>query len=321
MKDLSIGKSVIQIKEFQNQRVVTFRDIDLVHDRKSGTAKRNFINNKGHFIQGVDFYKVTRNDVGESFTLTYGFDKKAPAGALLTESGYLMLVKSFTDDLAWSVQRELVNNYFHVKHTAQPMERAMLKKSRWGGVLTGKDLAVIFGVPKTCIADYSEHLKPGEGYVLLKKRELADFKAMNPGAIQKNVPSLWVFTKSGIYKLAEQFGRSTDYLDMLFEQYQKEEGQTSEPKPIDMQRRYSDILMAQMLVDAADKITDPYCREFAYQNAVNLLTEGGLWEDTGTEFDERTKEGYNKRALLFNAGLLMRKGEPITREKLDVLGN
>ena len=26
---------------------------------------------------------------------------------LITETGYLMLVKSFTDDLAWSVQREL----------------------------------------------------------------------------------------------------------------------------------------------------------------------------------------------------------------------
>ena len=34
---------------------------------------------------------------------------------LLTESGYLMLVKSFTDDIAWSVQRQLVNSYFRVK--------------------------------------------------------------------------------------------------------------------------------------------------------------------------------------------------------------
>lgn len=33
---------------------------------------------------------------------------------LLTESGYLMLVKSFTDDLAWDVQRQLVNSYFRV---------------------------------------------------------------------------------------------------------------------------------------------------------------------------------------------------------------
>ncbi|HNQ43870.1 MAG TPA: hypothetical protein PKI59_05545 [Candidatus Cloacimonadota bacterium] len=29
-----------------------------------------------------------------------------------TESGYLMLVKSLTDDLSWAVQRELVNSYF-----------------------------------------------------------------------------------------------------------------------------------------------------------------------------------------------------------------
>ena len=34
---------------------------------------------------------------------------------LITESGYLMLVKSFTDDLAWQVQRQLVNSYFRVK--------------------------------------------------------------------------------------------------------------------------------------------------------------------------------------------------------------
>ena len=34
---------------------------------------------------------------------------------LITESGYLMLVKSFTDDLAWKVQRELVKGYFRAK--------------------------------------------------------------------------------------------------------------------------------------------------------------------------------------------------------------
>lgn len=31
---------------------------------------------------------------------------------LITESGYLMLVKSFTDDLAWTVQRALIKTYF-----------------------------------------------------------------------------------------------------------------------------------------------------------------------------------------------------------------
>lgn len=31
---------------------------------------------------------------------------------LITEQGYLMLVKSLTDDLAWEVQRKLVKSYF-----------------------------------------------------------------------------------------------------------------------------------------------------------------------------------------------------------------
>ena len=30
-----------------------------------------------------------------------------------------MLVKSLQDDLAWKVQRELVNNYFRVKESVQ----------------------------------------------------------------------------------------------------------------------------------------------------------------------------------------------------------
>lgn len=38
---------------------------------------------------------------------------------LITESGYLMLVKSFTDDLAWRVQRELVKGYFRAKEQAR----------------------------------------------------------------------------------------------------------------------------------------------------------------------------------------------------------
>ena len=34
---------------------------------------------------------------------------------LLTESGYLMIVKSLNGDIAWKVQRQLVNSYFKVK--------------------------------------------------------------------------------------------------------------------------------------------------------------------------------------------------------------
>ena len=44
---------------------------------------------------------------------------------LITESGYYMLVKSFTDDLSWDVQRQLVNSYFKVSKPELPQMSAM----------------------------------------------------------------------------------------------------------------------------------------------------------------------------------------------------
>lgn len=108
MKSITIQNSNLSIKEYKGQRVVTFADIERVHTRKPGTAKKNFQNNKDKFISGIDYFEISKNDVGEKFSPTYGFDKKAPKGILLTESGYLMIVKSFTDNLSWQVQRKAV---------------------------------------------------------------------------------------------------------------------------------------------------------------------------------------------------------------------
>lgn len=73
----------IQIKEFNGQRVVKFKDIDRVHERPESTAR------------GLIF---------------------------ITESGYLILTKFFTDDLAWEVHRQLVNCYFRVKEEEKKLK-------------------------------------------------------------------------------------------------------------------------------------------------------------------------------------------------------
>ena len=117
------------IKEYNLQRVVTFKDIDTVHGRPEGTARRNFNQNKQRFIEGVDFFKITPNEFRTAFG---NMDKRQQNDVtLITESGYLMLVKSFTDDLSWTVQRELVNIYFKTR-TEQlptaPMLKAMEKR-------------------------------------------------------------------------------------------------------------------------------------------------------------------------------------------------
>lgn len=109
MNTLSINNQDITIKEYMGKRVVTFKEIDRVHQRPEGTARKRFSDNKNHFVEGIDYF-VRKTD--EAYK-EYGIS--APNGLyLLTETGYLMLVKSFTDELAWQVQRELVNNYFRV---------------------------------------------------------------------------------------------------------------------------------------------------------------------------------------------------------------
>lgn len=104
---IKVVNQKITIKEYKGQRVVTFKDIDLVHERVEGTAARNFRENRKRFVEGEDYFQRNSSEAQKEYGII------APNGlTLLTEQGYLMLVKSFTDDLAWEVQRSLVKNYF-----------------------------------------------------------------------------------------------------------------------------------------------------------------------------------------------------------------
>lgn len=109
---ITIENTEMQIREYNGERVVTFKDIDTVHKRKSGTAKSSFRRNKKYFQEGTDYVVLTRNSIGTLSTI----GNIPPKGiTLLTESGYLMVVKTFTDELSWQVQRQLVNAYFKVR--------------------------------------------------------------------------------------------------------------------------------------------------------------------------------------------------------------
>lgn len=105
----------IEVKEYAGQRVVTFRDIDELHRRPEGTAGRNFRQNRHRFIEGTDFFELDQPDEIRRLGLERPQGGVPEKIILITESGYLMLVKSFTDDLSWEVQRALVNSYFRAK--------------------------------------------------------------------------------------------------------------------------------------------------------------------------------------------------------------
>ena len=105
----------VLIKEYHNQRVVTFKDIDTVHGRPEGTASRNFRKNRKHFIGGVDYFIINQPDEIRRLGITRPQGGLPEFVILITETGYFMISKSFRDDLSWSVQRQLVNTYFKAK--------------------------------------------------------------------------------------------------------------------------------------------------------------------------------------------------------------
>lgn len=59
-KIVKINNNNLSVKEFNGQRVVTFKDIDMLHERVEGTAKRNFSDNKKYFIKNVDYYELSK---------------------------------------------------------------------------------------------------------------------------------------------------------------------------------------------------------------------------------------------------------------------
>ncbi|WP_394896541.1 ORF6C domain-containing protein [Clostridium paraputrificum] len=122
---VKINNTDLSVKEFNEQRVVTFKDIDMLHERVEGTAKRNFNEHKKHLIKDVDYFEVKQSDFQKYEIRTLEIPNRGVT--LITESGYLMLVKSLQDDLAWKVQRELVNNYFRVK-SGQALNTSKLSK-------------------------------------------------------------------------------------------------------------------------------------------------------------------------------------------------
>ncbi|TDO92298.1 ORF6N domain-containing protein [Halanaerobium saccharolyticum] len=120
-KVININNHDLKVKRFNDERIITFREIDTVHERVSGTAGRNFRDNKEYFIEGEDYFELKGTDA-YNFATTYNIGtnpSKVRNLILITESGYLLIVKTLQDDLAWEVQRKLIKNYFRAKEIVQ----------------------------------------------------------------------------------------------------------------------------------------------------------------------------------------------------------
>jgi ORF6N domain len=124
MNDLITSPAFIALSErpllYNGQPCITLRLMDQLHERPDGTAGRNFRQHRERLTEGKHCFTVPYDawsqwpDGGTHFVEP---SERAGSGhkgdlILLTERGYLLLVKSFRDDLAWQVQEALVDSYF-----------------------------------------------------------------------------------------------------------------------------------------------------------------------------------------------------------------
>lgn len=120
-----INNEKIEVKEYEGLRVVTAWDIAKVHKREVKTINQSFKLVKDKMIENEDYFIIEKSEKlrSENLTLKNLWDN-APAAKeiiLFTESGYLMLVKTFTDDLSWNIQRQLVKTYFRFKEAQKSL--------------------------------------------------------------------------------------------------------------------------------------------------------------------------------------------------------
>lgn len=187
MNDLMISFP-IEKKEYNGVPVVTFRDIDAIHQKPEGSARFRFRDNRKHFIEGVDFFTAEGGRISPD-----GVREVQKGTILLTQTGYLMIVKSFTDDLSWAIQRELVNGYFAAQRAGLtfmgtpviPLTEAAKALGIWTRTAVRRIEAGGFGM--------------GDA-LLLEGRNLARFKAENAHA-HMTASAMWIVTRSGFEKL------------------------------------------------------------------------------------------------------------------------
>lgn len=147
---IDIRGTSLPITEFRDQRVVTFAMIDKVHGRVEGTAKRNFLENRERMTVGEDYYLV---EYAQKDEFRSPGTEVPPRGlTVLTETGYLMLVKSLTDDVAWEVQRKLVTTYFKAKADA-------LTAQQTGGITKAVISKAISELVESTIAPLAEQVR------------------------------------------------------------------------------------------------------------------------------------------------------------------
>lgn len=118
----------IEIKEYNNERVITAYDIAKIHGRDVNEITKNFNRNRETFDLNEDYFVLNKEEFSERLKIVQDFiPNNVKEIILFTQSGYLLLTKTFSDKLSWKIQKELIKAYFKLKELKDRVESGELE--------------------------------------------------------------------------------------------------------------------------------------------------------------------------------------------------
>lgn len=307
MNTICVASQAIETKEWQGQRVITLTDVDKVHQRPEETARRNFRINKKRFIKGEDYFEISPDEIRRNKVMTVSPMLKR-AMIFLTEMGYLMLVKSFTDDLAWTVQRALVQNYFRAEKlttTSALSERlttADIQRKTLGGipVMVAKDLMILTGLHSNTIFNTAQ--KANMHSVVITGKYLADLKEENPHCIYPSTPSLTIYYEHDVKELLTILGKMEAHRDFVEEYFMPDYNQN-----MSLEEMRVAIEQAKTIYNIAVHWQGDKQKCWLFEFATTILINIGLWNEkrygyngVTDKWDTNSMEGCNKKVALLD---------------------
>lgn len=206
-----------------------------------------------------------------------------------------MLAKSLTDDLAWDVQRALVNNYFRGRQPVQqqlPMDAPLPVRKTWNGnpVMTTGDVAQLLQCPLSDVQYWARLCKPCG--LSLVGTYIRAFKQENK--FRNTASQMLVLYRHDVEQILHKAGREDDFKSLLDDYFMPDHALNHE----DM--RFA-VRQADLLFSIAREIKDPVVKEMNLKAVTALLIDIGLWNDKHAGFngvtsnwDINSLEGWNK---------------------------
>lgn len=148
---IKIENKEIKKIDYKGIPVITAKMIAELHGKEVLRVNEQFRRNQEKLIENEDYILLNKYEIAESDLKDYLFPKGSNSITMpaFTETGYLMLVKTFENEMSWKIQRILVKSYFKVKAiTENDIDNIISKKYRKSFTSSIKDSPILTDTEK-----------------------------------------------------------------------------------------------------------------------------------------------------------------------------